>query len=121
MKKLGWEQITEPTNDDFKFKWVQSTRSVNWNAFREGDQLVNHIPNCSLFTNKLNLLCTLQAYEKTQITNPNKNAFFMPLEEYLPLTYKLDDRVDRETYFANAKSKIRPNLFKFRAEFNLFR
>jgi hypothetical protein len=69
-----------------------------------GDQMVNHIPNCSLFTNKLNLLCTLQAYEKTQLASPNRHVHFMPLEDYLPLTYKLDDRVDRETFFATAKS-----------------
>ena len=27
----------------------------------------------------------------------------MPLEDYVPLTYKLDDRVDKETYFSVAK------------------
>ena len=68
--------------------------------------MVNHLPNCSLFTNKLNLLCSLQAYEKSQATNPNKTGNFLPLEEYLPLTYKLDDRVDKETFFQNAKSKL---------------
>jgi hypothetical protein len=67
--------------------------------------MVNHIPNCHLFTNKLNLLCSLQAYEKLQLQNPNKSANFMPLEDYVPLTYKLDDRVDRETFFQIAKSK----------------
>ena len=65
---------------------------------------MNHVPNCSLFTNKLNLLCSLQAFEKTQIQNPNKLAQFMPLEEYVPLTYKLDDRVDKETFFQTAKN-----------------
>jgi hypothetical protein len=70
--------------------------------------MVNHIPNCSLFTNKLNLLCSLQAFEKLQSQNQNKLSVFMPLEEYLPLTYKLDDRVDKETFFQTAKSKL-PN------------
>jgi hypothetical protein len=105
MKKLGWEQIFESNDDSFKLKWVQCVRSINWNTFREGDQMVNHLPNCSLFTNKLNLLCSLQAYEKTQMANPNKPAHFIPLEEYLPLTYKLDDRVDKETFFQTAKGK----------------
>ncbi len=36
MKKLGWEQIFESTDDSYKLKWVQCTRSVNWNSFREG-------------------------------------------------------------------------------------
>jgi len=67
--------------------------------------MVNHIPNCGLFTNKLNLLCSLQAYEKLQMQSANKAPHFLPLEEYLPLTYKLDDRVDKETFFNTAKSK----------------
>lgn len=69
--------------------------------------MVNHIPNCSLFTNKLNLLCSLQAFEKSHGQNPNKLANYLPLEEYVPLTYKLDDRVDKETFFATAKSNLK--------------
>jgi hypothetical protein len=67
--------------------------------------MVNHIPNCGLFTNKLNLLCSLQAYEKLQMQSTNKAPHFIPLEDYLPLTYKLDDRIDKETFFNTAKSK----------------
>lgn len=104
MKRLGWEQIFESNDDSYKFKWVQCGRSINWNSFREGEQIVNHIPNCSLFTNKLNLLCSLQAFEKLQNQSSNKIPNFLPLEEYVPLTYKLDDRVDKETFFATAKS-----------------
>jgi hypothetical protein len=104
MKKLGWEQMFESSDDTYKLKWVQSGRSINWNTFREGEQMVNHIPNCSLFTNKLNLLCSLQAFEKIQNQSQTKLPLFMPLEEYVPLTYKLDDRVDKETFFATAKS-----------------
>lgn len=104
MKGIGWEQITESNDESFRLKWVQCNRSINWNSFREGDQMVNHIPNCSLFTNKLNLLCSLQAFEKSQNQLPNKA--FIPLEEYLPLTYKLDDKVDRESYFTTAKSNF---------------
>ena len=36
MKNLGWEQIFESTDDTYKLKWVQCTRSINWNTFREG-------------------------------------------------------------------------------------
>lgn len=73
---------------------------------RKGDQIVNHIPNCSLFTNKLNLLCTLQAFEKLQLQSQNKLPIFMPLEDYVPLTYKLDDKNDREAYFNSAKRNL---------------
>ena len=105
MKKLGWEQIFETSSDEYRLKWVQCTRSINWNSFREGDQMVNHIPNCSLFTNKLNLLCSLQAYEKTQLSGGPSlaHATFMPLVDYVPLTYKLDVPADKEAFFATAK------------------
>jgi hypothetical protein len=106
MKKLGWEQVFEKNEDTFKFKWVQSVRSVNWNSFKEGEQIVNHVPNCSLFTNKLNLLCSLQAYEKSHAQVQNKPSHYIPLEEYVPLTYKLDDKNDRETFFSTAKGTI---------------
>jgi hypothetical protein len=106
MKKLGWEQVFEKNEDTFKFKWVQSVRSVNWNSFKEGEQIVNHVPNCSLFTNKLNLLCSLQAYEKSHAQVQNKPAHYIPLEEYVPLTYKLDDKNDRETFFSTAKGTV---------------
>ena len=36
MKNLGWEQIFESTDDSYRLKWVQCTRSINWNTFREG-------------------------------------------------------------------------------------
>ena len=36
MKRMGWEQIYESTDDSYRLKWVQCTRSINWNSFREG-------------------------------------------------------------------------------------
>ena len=41
MKRLGWEQMYESTDDSYKFKWVQCGRSINWNSFREGLYLLN--------------------------------------------------------------------------------
>ena len=68
--------------------------------------MVNHIPNCSLFTNKLNLLCSLQAFEKLQLQAANKLPIFMPLEEYVPLTFKLDYQIEKEAFFQTAKSNL---------------
>ena len=73
--------------------------------------MVNHIYNCNLFTNKLNLISNLQSYEKLQLQNPNRGANFIPLEEYVPLTYKLDDKCDRERYFQTVNS----NKFRVKA------
>ena len=35
----------EQFNPHFYFKWVQSTGEVDFYSFKEGEQLVNHIPN----------------------------------------------------------------------------
>jgi tubulin--tyrosine ligase like protein 10 len=99
---MGWQQIYDTTDESYRLRWVQTVRGINWNTFREGEQMVCHIPNCGLFTNKLNLLCTLQSFEKQQ--SKQSNPQFIPLKDYLPTTYKLDDRIDRETFFATAKS-----------------
>ena len=67
MKRMGWEQIFEANDDTYKLKWMRCNRRINCNTFKECEQMVNNVPNCSLFTNKLNLLCSSQDYEKTQL------------------------------------------------------
>ncbi len=37
----------------------------------------------------------------------NKPAHYLPLEDYVPITYKLDDKADRELFFASAKGTVK--------------
>jgi hypothetical protein len=49
----------------------------------------------------------LQAYEKSLAQVQNKPAHYLPLEDYVPITYKLDDKADRELFFASAKGTVK--------------
>ncbi len=37
---------------------------INYKEFREGEQIVNHIPNINIFTTKIGLLDSLRSYYK---------------------------------------------------------
>jgi len=50
----------EQFSPHFFFKWVQSTGEIDFYSFKEGKQIVNHIPNICVITHKLDLLKTLK-------------------------------------------------------------
>ena len=49
--------VLMPEKDQFSphfyYKWVQSTGEVDFYSFKEGKQIVNHIPNICIISNKL--------------------------------------------------------------------
>ncbi|GFR77987.1 protein polyglycylase TTLL10 [Elysia marginata] len=96
---LGWKRITDKNDERYRLKWVESKSRINYVAFREGDQLVNHIPNCKLLTNKLGLLCSLQEYERVTLLTKGRTPR-MKMTDFIPETYKLDERIDREKFLS---------------------
>lgn len=70
--------------------------------FFSGEQLVNHIPNCNVMTNKMGLLNSLHEYEKVLKTLKSKSVRIR-LEEFFPETYKLDDAKEKENFINNYK------------------
>ncbi len=48
LTSIVYEHQTEKT-DDFKSKWVQCNQTVNWNSFKDEEQMVNHIQSCNVF------------------------------------------------------------------------
>ena len=58
---------------------------------------MNHIPNCKLLTNKLGLLCSLQEYERVTLLTKGRTPR-MKMTDFIPETYKLDERLDREKF-----------------------
>lgn len=62
--------------------------------FLAGVQIVNHIPNCNLLTNKLGLLNSLQEYDRV-CTSLRKRALKL---NFIPDTFRLDDPKERETF-----------------------
>ncbi|XP_045161705.2 probable beta-tubulin polyglutamylase isoform X2 [Mercenaria mercenaria] len=97
LTSLGWRRITDKHNERFKLKWVQCKTTINYDAFKEGDQLVNHIPNSQLLTNKLGLLNSLRQYERTSLSTKGRLPR-LKLSDFHPETYKLDDKTERESF-----------------------
>ncbi|BFZ23284.1 hypothetical protein BsWGS_26323 [Bradybaena similaris] len=99
---IGWRRTLDKGDNKCKLKWTESKGSINYNTFREGEQLVNHIPNSKLLTNKLGLLCSLQEYERVFLLTKGRLPR-MKMCEFVPETFKLDERTDRERFLAEYK------------------
>ncbi|XP_074655111.1 uncharacterized protein LOC141908801 [Tubulanus polymorphus] len=94
---LGWKRTTDKYCDNFKLKWTESKGAINFNTFKEGEQLVNHIPNCSMLTNKLGLINSLKEYERVMSTLKKSRAR-LKFTDIFPETYNIDDKNERERF-----------------------
>ena len=101
---MGWKRTMDKNFDNFKLRWTETKGGVNFNSFREGEQLVNHIPNCDLITNKLGLLLTLREYERVTWAVKNR-APRLPMADFVPETFILDDRREREQFLEQFKGE----------------
>ncbi|CAF4137037.1 unnamed protein product [Rotaria sordida] len=97
LRSIGYERQYEKS-DDFNIKWVQSIQSINWNLFKDDQQMVNHIQGENYFTTKSELCQSLQTYEKMTISMIKRPSHFLSLNQYLPDTFKLDDKNDRDIF-----------------------
>ena len=64
----------------------------------EGQLLVNRVPKSGMMTNKLSLLTNLQRYERVRLSCSVRNQLSLWLYEFVPETYRLDDRIDRKAF-----------------------
>ncbi|KAL5968048.1 Protein polyglycylase TTLL10 [Taenia solium] len=74
--------------------WTETVMQLNYQVFRECEQMVNHIPNCGLFTNKLGLLMSLRHYADDCRRNSRKDA---PVN-FIPETYWIDDAKEKADF-----------------------
>ncbi|EGR31540.1 tubulin-tyrosine ligase family protein, putative [Ichthyophthirius multifiliis] len=79
-------------NPFFYFKWVQTKSEVDFLSFNEGQQIINHIANVTIFTTKVGLLNLLRDYQSIQ----------QETIDFFPETYQLDLLSD-EILFLNKK------------------
>ncbi|XP_059170579.1 uncharacterized protein LOC131952088 isoform X3 [Physella acuta] len=100
--ELGWKKTTDKHDERYRLKWVENRCRINYIAFREGEQLVNHIPNCKLLTNKLGLLCSLQEYERVTLLTKGRLPR-LKMVDFVPETFKLDERTDRDRFLSEYK------------------
>ena len=68
-----------------------------------GEQIVNHIPNCQLLTNKLGLLNSLQEYDRVCATVKRR----VPKLDFLPETFRLSEHKHREAFLQQYKGGCR--------------
>lgn len=94
---MGWKRTTDKFDERFKLKWVECKSRINYGAFREGDQLVNHLPNSHLLTNKLGLLNSLKEYERVTLSTKGRLPR-LRMSDFHPETYKLDEKSDRDLF-----------------------
>ncbi len=71
-----------------------------------GQQLVNHIPNCYLLTNKLGLLNSLQGYDRVCMGIRGREPK-LRIGDFIPETYRLEDSREREKFFERFKRESR--------------
>nr|CDS29016.1 protein polyglycylase TTLL10 [Hymenolepis microstoma] len=95
LKRLGWSRVTDIKDLENCFlKWTETVMQQNYQDFEEGKCMVNHIPNCGLFCNKLGLLMSLRSFsEKVGFTDNQET----PLN-FIPETYWLGNSNERTKF-----------------------
>ncbi|KAK3105402.1 hypothetical protein FSP39_024394 [Pinctada imbricata] len=101
---LGWKRTTDKYDERYRLKWTECKTKINYGAFKEGEQLVNHIPNGNLLTNKLGLLNSLQEYERVTLSTKGRPPRLRFID-FVPETYRLDEKHDRETFLEKYKDR----------------
>ncbi|KAI3357133.1 hypothetical protein L3Q82_015596 [Scortum barcoo] len=102
----GWQRIYNKHREDFKLKWCETKSPVNYCNFREGEQLVYQIPNNKVLTTKIGLLSSLREYERVcSKVNHGLGLRGLKMEEFIPTTFRMDVREEREAFFAQQEGK----------------
>ncbi|XP_049921743.1 protein polyglycylase TTLL10 [Epinephelus moara] len=97
----GWKRIYNKHREDFKLKWCETKSPANYCNFREGEQLVYQIPNNKVLTTKIGLLSSLREYERVSSkVNHGRGRRRLKMEEFIPTTFRMDVREEREAFFA---------------------
>ncbi|XP_045912561.1 protein polyglycylase TTLL10 isoform X2 [Micropterus dolomieu] len=97
----GWKRIYNKRREDFKLKWCETKSPASYCNFREGEQLVYQIPNNKVLTTKIGLLSSLREYERVSSkVNHGRGLRSLKMEEFIPTTFRMDVREEREAFFA---------------------
>ncbi|XP_068607168.1 protein polyglycylase TTLL10 [Brachionichthys hirsutus] len=101
----GWKRIYTKHREDFKLKWCETKSSATYSNFREGRQLVFQIPNNAVLTTKIGLLSSLREYERVSSkVNHGQRRQRLKMDEFIPTTFRLDVRAEREAFFAQQEA-----------------
>ncbi|KAI0238489.1 Protein polyglycylase TTLL10 [Lamellibrachia satsuma] len=96
--RIGWLRVHELGPKGAKLMWVDNWKHLSLVEFKEGQFMVNRIPKSDMLTNKLSLLTNLQRYERVRLSCGARNQLSLWLYEFVPETYRLDDKIDRKAF-----------------------
>ncbi|XP_067302332.1 protein polyglycylase TTLL10 [Pseudorasbora parva] len=105
----GWQRIYDKTRTDYKLKWCETKSLATYNGFKAGGQLLYQIPNNKVLTTKIGLLNSLREYDRVSSKVNYRCGNRMKLEDFLPVTFRMDMKDEREAYFkgiCNDKSSM---------------
>ena len=98
LSSLGWKRIYDQNDTTFFLKWVECKRNLDFANFREGEQLVNHIPNGNLLTTKIGLLTSLQEFDRVSNKVPSSSRRGIQMKEFVPETFKLQNQTEIDNF-----------------------
>ena len=115
VKHMKWSR-TEEKGNNYKFKWMQCVNQLDYDEFRDSEQVVNHIPNIGCLTTKIGLVESLRAYER-HLTRadrkPHGNVPDLKMGDFFNETYKLNNKTEfaafREAYKPGETWICKPN------------
>ncbi|XP_057176089.1 protein polyglycylase TTLL10 isoform X1 [Triplophysa rosa] len=106
----GWQRIYDKNRLDYKLKWCETKSPATYYNFKAGGQLLYQIPNNKVLTTKIGLLNSLREYERVSSkVNYGRVNRRMKIEDFLPVTYRMDVKDEREAFFngvCNDKSSM---------------
>ena len=117
VKHMQWTR-TEERGPNYKFKWMQCVNQIDYDEFRDSEQVANHISNISCLTTKIGLVESLRAYERhlqqKVERKPNTAANNdLKMVDFFNETFKLNNKTEnaafRETYKAGETWICKPN------------
>eukprot|EP00117_Sycon_ciliatum_P030002 scpid98832/ scgid1632/ Protein polyglycylase TTLL10; Tubulin--tyrosine ligase-like protein 10 len=97
----GWRKSDDPNILHCRLKWTELKVNINFEAFRAGEQLVNHIPQIELLTTKVNLAMTLREYDRScQMSYQRGLSRKAPMSvgSFFPMTFNMERKADREEF-----------------------
>lgn len=102
LSSFGWTRIYDNRDTTFYMKWVECKKHIDFTRFREGEQMVNHIPNGSLLTTKTGLLTSLQDFERLNgKTPPGHIGAQLVMKDFVPETFKLQNQTEIDNFILN--------------------
>ncbi|XP_033113737.1 uncharacterized protein LOC117114242 [Anneissia japonica] len=100
----GWCRIYDKHSDNYRLRWVELKSQINYASFKQGDQMVNRIPNGYLLTTKTGLFGSLREYDRVldRISKP-KSPRSIRMNDFFPESFVLDIKSDRDAFFQTFK------------------